>query len=51
MAKMVKEKRERFFCKCGGEVAMFNGTTGGKFKPFARCKKCGREARKPREMA
>ena len=44
-------KTEVFYCKCEGVVKMITIATRGKMRHIARCSKCGKEARRPRELA
>ena len=48
-AKMSK-KEQKFFCPCGGEIAMVTRIVGGKHKSVAYCKKCRVEKRRPGEF-
>lgn len=41
---------QKLICKCGGEIKMFNVFKGGKMRPIARCQKCNKEARKPKDL-
>lgn len=41
---------QRVFCRCGGEIKMFNVYNGRRLRLRARCLGCGAEARKPREL-
>jgi len=40
-----------FYCQCGGEVRMISVYNRGKLQTQARCKRCNRVARFPRELA
>lgn len=47
-----KDKTERFFCSCGGEVKMVSVTTrGSRLRNRARCTKCEKEKRFPKDLA
>jgi len=49
-ARTAGSKTQKFFCGCGGEVKNISIFTHGKLNVRARCDKCNREERSPKDF-
>lgn len=41
---------QKFFCPCGGEIVMETHIESGKLNNVAKCTKCNREERRPKDF-
>jgi hypothetical protein len=49
-ARTAGSKTQSFYCSCGGQVKMISIFTHGKINVRARCEKCNREERSPKNF-